>query len=83
MDIMDHSAMSDGPFATEPTKKFNGGVTTMMQGMMAQPTGKPYLDFALGLIIHHQGAIVSDEGIDAAMKGMMSYTDDADTDFIL
>ena len=74
MSGMDHATMG-GSNVSASTKAFDGAMTSMMKGMMAVPTGKPDLDFMLGMIPHHQGAIemskvVLQFGKDAEVKAL-------------
>ncbi len=60
---MDHSNVGTGTAETAAgekppsTKAFEDAMADMMKGMMAAPTGIPDVDFAKGMIPHHEGAI--------------------------
>jgi uncharacterized protein (DUF305 family) len=67
---MEHPAMASAD-ASESTKACETAMTTMMTDMVTNYTGKPDVDFATGMIPHHQGAI-------AIAKVALQHGKDAD-----
>ena len=58
MAMMDHSALIPPEFANDPaTNAYADAMDKMMADMMVPYTGDPEIDFARGMIPHHQGAI--------------------------
>ena len=58
MAMMDHSALIPPEFANDPaTNAYADAMDKMMADMMVPYTGDPDIDFARGMIPHHQAAI--------------------------
>lgn len=51
----DHSMSDMSPAA--PGEAYGAAMQSMMEGMAFEPTGDPDVDFARGMVAHHQGAI--------------------------
>jgi uncharacterized protein (DUF305 family) len=67
---MEHQAMASAD-ASESTKAYETAMTMMMTDMVTNYTGKSDVDFATGMILHHQGAI-------AMAKVALQYGKDVD-----